>query len=81
MLRPWLETVGRSELLVEVVSHRLAGSGPGSSPHAARMAGLAHHDGLGVVLSNAVRYADRADAPTVDVLDAAAAWSRSTFVT
>jgi error-prone DNA polymerase len=35
------------------------------------MAGLAHHDGLGVVLSNAVRYADRADAPTVDVLDAA----------
>ncbi|MGZ8736055.1 MAG: DNA polymerase III subunit alpha [Nocardioides sp.] len=71
VLRPWLEAVGRSDLLVEVISHRLAGSGPGSSPHAARMAGLAREDGLGVVLSNAVRYADRADAPTVDVLDAA----------
>ncbi len=70
-LRPWLEVVDRSDLLVELVSHRLPGSGPGSSPHAARMAGLARSTGLGVVLSNAVRYADRTDAPTVDVLDAA----------
>ena len=71
VLRPWLEVMGRSDLLVEVVSHRLPGSGPGSSPHAARMAGLAREDGLGMVLTNAVRYADRSDAPTVDVLDAA----------
>ena len=71
VLRPWLEVMGRSDLLVEVVSHRLPGSGPGSSPHAARMAGLAREDGLGVVLTNAVRYADRSDAPTIDVLDAA----------
>ena len=70
-LRPWLDVVDRSSLVVEVVSHRLAGSGPGSSPHAARMAGLARTEHLGVVLSNAVRYADRTDAPTVDVLDAA----------
>jgi error-prone DNA polymerase len=70
-LAPWQEVVGRSELLVELVSHRLPGSGPGSSPHAARMAGLAAEQRLGVVLTNAVRYADRADAPTVDVLDAA----------
>ncbi|MGH3369915.1 MAG: PHP domain-containing protein, partial [Nocardioidaceae bacterium] len=70
-VRPWLEVVPRSSLLVEVVSHRLPGSGPGSSPHAARMAGVALADHLGVVLSNAVRYADRSDAPTVDVLDAA----------
>jgi error-prone DNA polymerase len=35
------------------------------------MAGVAATAGLGTVLSNAVRYADRADAPTVDVLDAA----------
>ncbi len=69
--QPWLEVVDRADLLVELVSHRLAGSGPGSSPHAARMAGLARSTGLGVVLSNAVRYADRTDAPTVDVLDAA----------
>ncbi|MGZ6787570.1 MAG: DNA polymerase III subunit alpha [Nocardioidaceae bacterium] len=70
-LRPWLEVVDPADLLVEVVSHRLPGRGPGSAPHAARMAGLAREQGLGVVLSNAVRYADRADAPTVDVLDAA----------
>lgn len=70
-LRPWLEVVDRADLLVEVVSHRLAGSGPGTSPHAARMLGLARSHHLGTVLTNAVRYADRADAPTVDVLDAA----------
>ena len=38
-LAPWLEVVDRADLLVELVSHRLPGSGPGSSPHAARMAG------------------------------------------
>jgi error-prone DNA polymerase len=54
-----------------VVSHRLQGSGPGSSPHAARMAGLARSARVTTVLSNAVRYADRLDAPTIDVLDAA----------
>ena len=70
-LAPWLAVADRADLLVELVSHRLPGSGPGSAPHAARMAGLARSTGLGAVLSNAVRYADRADAPTVDVLDAA----------
>ncbi len=70
-LRPWLEVVDRSSLLVEVVSHRLSGHGPGSSPHAARMLGVARSERLGAVLTNAVRYADRSDAPTVDVLDAA----------
>ncbi|HSE09744.1 MAG TPA: DNA polymerase III subunit alpha [Nocardioidaceae bacterium] len=70
-LRPWLEVLDRSSLLVEVVSHRLAGHGSGSSPHAARMLGIARAEHLGAVLTNSVRYADRADAPTVDVLDAA----------
>ncbi len=70
-LAPWLEVVDRADLLVELVSHRLPGSGPGSSPHAARMAAVARATGLGAVLTNAVRYADRLDAPTVDVLDAA----------
>ncbi len=70
-LRPWLDVVDRSDLLVEVVSHRLPGPGPGSSAHAARMAGAARAEHLGVVLTNAVRYADRRDAPVVDVLDAA----------
>ena len=35
------------------------------------MAGLGRREGVGTVLTNAVRYADRRDAPTVDVLDAA----------
>ncbi len=70
-LAPWREILDPADLLVEVTSHRLPGSGPGSSPHAARMAGLAREQRLGVVLTNAVRYADRTDAPTVDVLDAA----------
>ncbi|MDX6300505.1 MAG: error-prone polymerase [Nocardioidaceae bacterium] len=70
-IRPWLDVVDRADLIVELVSHRLPGAGPGSAPHAARMAGLARSQGLGVVLTNAVRYADRTDAPTADVLDAA----------
>ncbi len=70
-LRPWLEVVDRSSIVVEAVSHRLPGNGPGSSPHAARMLGISRAEHLGAVLTNAVRYADRADAPTVDVLDAA----------
>jgi error-prone DNA polymerase len=74
-LAPWLEVVPRENLLVELVSHRLPqGSGavwgPGTTPHAARMAGFARAVGLGAVLTNAVRYADRRDAPVVDVLDA-----------
>jgi len=71
LLARWREIVPREDLLVELVSHRLSGSGPGTSAHAARMAGVARAAGLGVVLSNAVRYADRLDAPVVDVLDAA----------
>ena len=77
-LAPWRELVPRTHLLAELVSHRLPGGGadggawgPGTSPHAARMAGLARRAGIGAVLSNAVRYADRGDAATVDVLDAA----------
>jgi error-prone DNA polymerase len=74
-LTPWQELVPRENLLVELVSHRLPGRGgewgPGSSAHAARMAGVARQAGLRTVLTNAVRYADRLDAPTVDVLDAA----------
>ncbi|GAB3265792.1 DNA polymerase III subunit alpha [Nocardioides dilutus] len=77
-LAPWRDLVPRTHLQVELVSHRLPGGGadrgawgPGTSAHAARMAGLARRAGLGAVLTNAVRYADRGDATTVDVLDAA----------
>jgi error-prone DNA polymerase len=74
-LAPWREVVPADNLLIELVSHRLpqgrgAVWGPGTTPHAARMAGLARSVGLGAVLTNAVRYTDRRDAPVVDVLDA-----------
>ena len=77
-LAAWREVVPPGHLHVELVSHRLGRPGPGatddwgpgSSPHAARMAGIAHREGIGTVLTNAVRYADRRDAPTIDVLDA-----------
>ena len=76
VLARWCGLVGPEQLVVEVVSHRLRGTGPGSAPHAARMAGLAARGSrlvprLPVVLTNAVRHADRLDAPTIDVLDAA----------
>ncbi len=70
VLQSWRAVTDPTNLLVEVVSHRAAGAGPGSSPHAARMAGVAHATGHGMVLTNAVRYADRSDAVAVDVLDA-----------
>ena len=74
-LAPWLAVMPRENVVVELVSHRLGGRagqwGPGTSPHAARMAGIARTAGLTTVLTNAVRYAERRDAPTVDVLDAA----------
>ncbi len=70
VLRGWRDLVDQASLLVEVVSHRVAGSGPRSTPHAARMAGIGRAAGVGLVLSNAVRYADRSDAPVVDILDA-----------
>ncbi len=66
VLARWREVVDRADLLLEVVSHR----GPDDLPRAARMLRLATEERLTAVLTNAVRYADRADAPTVDVLDA-----------
>ncbi len=71
VLRDWYDVTERTNLVVEVVSHRRSGVGPGSSPHAARMAGVAASAGCQLVLTNEVRYVDRADAPVVDVLDAA----------
>ncbi len=74
-LAPWREVVPAENLLLELVTHRLSGHqggwGPGTTVHAAHTASLARRAGLGAVLTNAVRYADRRDAPTVDVLDAA----------
>nr|MBA3782629.1 PHP domain-containing protein [Nocardioides sp.] len=76
ILDAWRGALPPESLVVELVSHRLAAGtratwGPGTTPHAARMAGLARAAGVSAVLTNAVRYADRLDAPTIDVLDAA----------
>ncbi len=71
VLRSWRELFDAADLVVEVVDHRVAGRGPGSASHAARMLGMARAAGVPAVLSNAVRHADRADAVVVDVLDAA----------
>ncbi len=67
VLDAWRSGFAAEDLVVEVVSHR----GPGHSAHAARMLGFAGDERLPAVLTNAVRYADRADAPVADVLDAA----------
>jgi len=71
VLSRWRGVVPSDDLRIEVVSHRGPGDGPLSSSHAARLLGLAHDERVGAVLTNAVRYADRADAPVSDVLDAA----------
>ena len=70
VLARWREVTDPGSLLIEVVSHRMPGSGPGSTVHAARMAALADVAGLDAVLTNAVRHADPADAAVLDVLDA-----------
>jgi len=83
-LRWWLAAVGVGALRVDVASHRSRSSGtsPGaaggpqqrtvlrSSAAAARLLGLAAEVGVGVVLTNAVRYAEASAAPVADVLDA-----------
>jgi error-prone DNA polymerase len=74
-LQAWLAVTPRENLLLELVSHRLPSQrdhrwGPGTAAHAARMAQVARRAGLGTVLTNAVRYADRMDAPIADILDA-----------
>lgn len=65
-LRAWRDL--GIEIAIEVVDHLDA---PGSTHRAARMAGLARQAGLPAVLTNAVRYLDRADSQVAQVLDAA----------
>ena len=71
-LDTWRDAVG-DQLVLQAVSHRAGGdrTAVGSTRHAAAMLGLGREHAVPVVLANAVRYADRADATVVDVLDAA----------
>ena len=66
-LDQWRDVLGVGSVVVEVVHHR----GPGDVGRAARMLGFATEQRASAVLTNVVRYADRADAPAADVLDAA----------
>ncbi|HEX6919708.1 MAG TPA: DNA polymerase III subunit alpha [Actinomycetes bacterium] len=68
VLARWRDAVPEpSDLLAEIVSHR----GQDDGVRAARMLGFAADQRVTPVLTNAVRYADRSDGPTADVLDAA----------
>jgi error-prone DNA polymerase len=69
VLLDWCQVVTPGRLVVALTSHRAPGHLPGASSHAARMAGIAEASGIRTVLTNAVRYADRSDARTVDILD------------
>jgi len=65
-LTSWRDVLGTDAVIVEVVNHR----GPGDTGRAGRLLRFAHDNGASAVLTNVVRYADRSDAPTADVLDA-----------
>ncbi|HEV7212581.1 MAG TPA: DNA polymerase III subunit alpha, partial [Blastococcus sp.] len=66
-LDTWRAAFGPGRLVLEVVHHR----GQGDRQRAQAMLRFAAEHDVPVVLSNAVRYVDALDAPTVDVLDAA----------
>ncbi len=62
----WRDVLGTDGTVVEVVSHRTRDS----TPQAGRLLRFATDHRARSVLTNLVRYADRGDAPTADVLDA-----------
>ena len=56
---------------IEVLSHRIRGDGPLSTPFAARMLKFARDNNLPAVITNSVRMLNRSDGPLADVLDSA----------
>lgn len=70
LLAPWRELF-EGDLALEVVFHGRSGTGSGSLDLAAATLHLGAEQGIAAVLSNAVRYADPAQARVADVLDAA----------
>ncbi|MDQ6874029.1 MAG: DNA polymerase III subunit alpha, partial [Actinomycetota bacterium] len=66
-LDPWRAAIPAGNLLIEVVAHRARGD----TGRATTLLSFAAEVDLPAVLTNAVRYADRRDAPVADVLDAA----------
>ncbi|SDE53219.1 DNA polymerase III subunit alpha [Auraticoccus monumenti] len=70
-LRRWRLRLAPGQLVLAATSHRMPGRGVGSLSQAARMVAMADHHRVPVVLTNAVRMAERRLAPTLDVLDSA----------
>ena len=66
----WREALPPQRLCLEIVNHRGSDAAGSAAMFAARMLGLAHEVQVPAVLTNAVRYARREDAPVADVLDA-----------
>lgn len=71
LARAWVEALGRTAVVVEVVCHLAELGGPGSVTPATRMLGLAEQCGVKAVLTNAVRYGRPEEAATADVADSA----------
>jgi error-prone DNA polymerase len=66
----WRAALPVDRLRIEVVNHRGPDSAGRSAGFAGRLLGFAHDVMVPAVLTNAVRYARREDAPVADVLDA-----------
>jgi error-prone DNA polymerase len=67
----WRRVLPAGALVIAATCHDVPGTGPASELQAARMLALADDHGLPAVLTNAVRMAERRQAMTTDVLDAA----------
>ncbi len=70
-LHRWLEVVDRSQLIIAATNHQVSSQLIGSARQAGGMVALADQHRLTAVLTNQVRMAERHQAATVDVLDAA----------
>ena len=60
-----------AESVIECTSHLVAGDGPRSTNHAARMLGFARDHDLPAIITNGVRMLDPQDGPIADILDSA----------
>jgi error-prone DNA polymerase len=60
-----------ADSIIECTSHLVAGDGPRSTTHAARMLGFARDHDLPAVITNSVRMLEKSDGPIADILDSA----------
>ncbi|MGI5951496.1 MAG: PHP domain-containing protein, partial [Brooklawnia sp.] len=70
-LARWRQVIADDQLVLAVTDQLVGGQAPGSLGQAARLLRMADEAGLGAVLTNNVRMAERRQAMTCDVLDSA----------